>query len=197
MLARMARQCMSRTRGLARKTQRSIMRCLRRPRCRSALLSLALAATVTGCGHGATSATVGHRRCPPADRTFVPSNDRRTAAKLVPATPVGVLICRYWGSGDTGAPWTLAQQRYAPASARLDRLVAKLNALRPIPTSPAPSCPVFGGRSVMLLFRFRAESDDPVRVRRVSCTSVGNGHIERLWGLGLFVGEHWPDEGAI
>ena len=121
----------------------------------------------------------------------------RRSSVGVPATPVGVLVCRYWGSGDAGARWTLAQERYVPAGARLDRLVAKLNALRPIPTSPAPSCPVFGGRSVLLLIRFRSESDDPVRVLRASCASVGNGHINGLWGLGLFAGQHWPDEGII
>src|SRR6185312_2973467 len=149
-------------------------------------------------GGSESSAKAFHRACPPSDRTFVQSNDPRAAGSLVPsATIIGVLVCRYWGSGDAGARWTLAQQRYVPASAVLDRLVAKLNGLQPIPAAPSPSCPVFGGRSVILLFRLRDESDDPVRIVRATCTSVGNGNVERRWGLGLFAGEHWPDEGVI
>jgi hypothetical protein len=156
------------------------------------------AAAAGGCGVQAKDAeAVAHRRCPTNDQTFAPSRDPLTAKVLVPAESIGVLVCRYWGSRDTGRRWTTAEQRYVPTGARVQRFVAKLNRLPPIPTSPPASCPEFGGRSVLLIFRYARRDDDPVRVLRKTCTSVSNGHIVNRWGLDLFEGEHWPEEGLI
>jgi hypothetical protein len=114
---------------------------------------------------------------------------------LVPAAPTGALVCRYWGSQDVGRRWTLAGGRHL-AAPLLGRLAARLDRLDRIPNAPAPSCPVFGGRSVLFLFHYRGASDDPVRILRVSCVEVSNGRVER-WVQGLPLGEHWPDEGLI
>jgi hypothetical protein len=128
---------------------------------------------------------------------FTPSNDPRAATMLVSGRPSGVLVCRYWGRDDMGTQWTFAGERYVPADARLGRFVRKLNALPPIPTAPPFSCPSLGGRSVLLLFRYRDASDGPVRIWREECISVSNGHLRHRSGLRLELGEHWPDEGAL
>jgi hypothetical protein len=139
-----------------------------------------------------------HLACPPSDATFTPSNDPRAATMLVPGRPGGVLVCRYWGRDDTGRQWTFAGERYVPAGAKLARFVRKLNGLPPIPTAPPLSCPSLGGRSVLLLFRYRDVRDDPVRILREGCISVSNGHLRHRSGVSLLdIGEHWADEGAL
>jgi hypothetical protein len=95
-----------------------------------------------------------------------------------------------------GRQWTLAGQRNIAEDSKLAGLVAKLDALKPLPTV-AVSCPDFGGRSVLLLFRYRGASDDPVRILRGGCVRVSNGRPPDLWGEGLSLGEHWLDEGIV
>jgi len=114
---------------------------------------------------------------------------------MVPGEPTGALVCRYWGRGDAGgSPYTLAQQRYVLPGHKLSQLAAGLDALKP--TRTIASCGTAGGRSVLVMFRFAGEPDDPVRIIRSGCTVVSNGHLERL-ATGLEVGEHWPDEGLL
>jgi hypothetical protein len=116
---------------------------------------------------------------------------------MVPGRPAGVLVCRYWGQADAGPRWTLAGERTLGGGVRLLAFARRLNALRPIPTAPAPSCPVLGGRSVLLLFRYPTRPDDPVRIVRSGCVDVSNGHLRERFGLALGMGEHWPDEGIL
>jgi hypothetical protein len=162
----------------------------------------AAAGAVNGCGgksNGTSSSreAIVHRSCPPRDLTFRPSADPRTATVLVPVRPIGVLVCRYWGRHDTGRRGTLAGHRYVSEVSKLAGLAAKLDALKPFPTV-AVSCPTFGGRSVLLLFRYRDASDDPVRIDRGGCVGVSNGRTPELWDDGqLSLGEHWPDEGVL
>ena len=174
------------------------------------IVALVVAAgAVNGCGGKSNSTSssrdaVVHRPCPLRDLTFRPSTDPRTSTVLVPVQfervatvvlpvqPTGALVCRYWGRHDPGRPWTLAGHRYVAGDSKLDGLVAKLDALKPFPISPAVSCPAFGGRSVLLLFQYRDESDDPVRIDRGGCVHVSNGRLPVLWGEGLSLGEHCP-----
>jgi hypothetical protein len=94
--------------------------------------------------------------------------------------------------------WTLAGQRLVFGGGALDRLVRRLDALPPIQTTPARSCPVFGARSLLLLFQYsRTTSDVPVRILRQGCVSVSNGRLPDRYGDGLGLGEHWPDEGLL
>ena len=156
---------------------------------------------LTGCSGGATtispSPVAAHERCPPSDATVTSSPDRMTATVLVPRGATGVLVCRYWGEGDIGRRWMLAGERTAAAGRALDDLIVRLDALQARPGEhPAPSCPVFGGRSVVLLFRYRGERDDPVRILRATCPVATNGRLTRL-ALGLAQGKHWPDEGLL
>ncbi|MCW3056443.1 MAG: hypothetical protein JWO21_412, partial [Solirubrobacterales bacterium] len=77
----------------------------------------AAADAVNGCagksnGTGSSREAIVHRSCPLRDLTFRPSTDPRTATVLVPAQPIGVLVCRYWGRPETARPGTLAGQRY-------------------------------------------------------------------------------------
>jgi len=164
----------------------------------------AAAGAVNGCGGMSDStsssrdAAVRHRSCPPHDLSFRPSTDPRTATALVPVQPFGVLVCRYWGRHDAGRYGTLAGQRYVAEDSKLGGLVARLDALKPFPTAPVVSCPTAGGRSVLLLFRYRDASDDPVRIRRGGCVLVSNGRSVDLWEDGeLSLGERWPDEGVL
>ena len=115
---------------------------------------------------------------------------------LVPPHPDAVLVCRYWGFEDSGPRWTLAGQRYASRSGRLERLVTELDALEPI-SAPFPSCPSAGGRSVLLVFGYRHAPEDPVRIVREACNPVSNGWLKDRYGLGLPTGVHWLDEGLI
>jgi hypothetical protein len=142
-------------------------------------------------------AVVRHRTCPPSDRTFAGSPESATRAVLVPGDPAAVLVCRYWGRHDTGAPDSLAGQRQVVEGAKLRSFVSKLNTLSPIPTEPPASCPVSSGRSLLLLFRYRDTPDDPVQIVRSGCTPVSNGHLRERFGEDLVLGTHWPDEGAL
>jgi hypothetical protein len=135
------------------------------------------------------------RRCPATDATIGRSPDPRTATALVPPHPVSALACRYWGNHDVGQRETLAGERAIEANPALGRLIARLDALEP-ERPPVPSCPVFGGRSILLLFHYRSGSDDPVRILRETCPKATNGRLTRL-ALGLPGGEHWPDEGLL
>jgi hypothetical protein len=163
------------------------------------------AGAVDGCagkshGSGSSREAVVRRSCPLRDVTFRPSTDPRTATVLVPEQPIGVLVCRYWGRHDLGRRWTLAGHRHVAEDSKLAGLIAKLDALKPFPIAtggPAVSCPVFGGRSVLLLFQYRDASDDPVRISNGGCVMVSNGRPPDLWGEGLTLGQHWPDEGVL
>jgi hypothetical protein len=186
--------------------QRSIIHAVRSPilACRvlRIVVLFAAAGAVNGCAGksnrtGSSREAVVHRSCPLRNLTFRPSADPRTATVLVPTHPAGVLVCRYWGRRDTGRYGTLAGHRYVAEDSKLVGLVAKLDALKPFPIAsggPAVSCPVLGGRSALLLFRYRDASDDPVRIRHGGCVRVSNGRPPDLWGEGLTLGEHWPDE---
>jgi hypothetical protein len=176
--------------------------------CRVLTVGALFAATgvVNGCagrsnGAGSSREAVVHRSCPRRDLTFRPSTDPRTTTVLVPAQPIGVLACRYWGRHDRGRFGTLAGHRHVAEDSKLAGPIAKLDALKPFPIAtggPAVSCPVFGGRSVLLLFQYRNASDDPVRISNGGCVSVSNGRPPELWDdRELSLGEHWPDEGVL
>jgi hypothetical protein len=156
------------------------------------------AALLGGCGSTRSEAVVvRHRSCPLTDGRFAPSPAPATRASMVPGKPVAVLVCRYWGENDLHPQYNFAGERHVTDSAKLLIFARKLNALKPISTAPAPSCPVLGGRSVLLLFRYSHEPDDPVRILKGGCVGVSNGHLLERYGLGLPLGEHWPDEGAL
>ena len=113
---------------------------------------------------------------------------------MVPGEPTGALVCRYWGEQDSGAHYTLAEQRYVPAGSKLSKLADRLDALKPTRINPA--CGAAAGRSVLIMFRFEHEPDDPVRFLRSGCTVASNGHLQRF-ATDLTLGEHWPDEGLV
>jgi hypothetical protein len=156
--------------------------------------------TLTGEGEviGSTSTAAQPatpQRCPATDAKLESSPDLTTGRELVPPHPVGTLVCRYWGNHDVGQRGTLAGERAVEANRALSRLITRLDALEP-ERQPLPSCPVFGGRSILLLFHYRGASDDPVRILRETCPKATNGRLTRL-ALGLSGGEHWPDEGLL
>jgi hypothetical protein len=93
---------------------------------------------------------------------------------MVPGKPVAVLVCRYWGENELHSQYNFAGERHVTDSAKLLSFARKLSALKPIPTASAPSCPVL-----------------------VGCVGVSNGHLLERYGLGVLLGEHWPDEGAL
>jgi hypothetical protein len=181
----------------------------------SSVALLAVALTACGCGgqgHTTGSASVKqapleavayHLRCPISDAHHESSPDPATARVLVPARPTGALICRYWGRHDSGREGSFAGSRSVADTADLKRMVARLDALPPVPPRRIghriPSCPVFGDRSELIFFRYRHASDDPVRIFVDCDVPVSNGRIVmRGLGLGVALGEvHWPDEGLL
>jgi hypothetical protein len=133
-------------------------------------------------------------RCPSA-----PSLTPRTASAttVVPDTPRLALVCRYLPP-PVGRPrrgFSLAGERWATDSARVERLADLLDQLPPI-GKVAASCPVFGGRTDLIVFVYSAHRTAAVRITRSGCTPVTNGRVTR-YGLGLPILEvaHWPDEG--
>jgi hypothetical protein len=116
---------------------------------------------------------------------------------LVPDGPSAALICRYWGLDDRERrPAGLAGAVAVQDPGVLSRLVARLDALPPVPGPPAPSCPASSGRSEVIFFHYSGAPDDPVRVAAQGCAPVTNGRLER-WGISLPSGRHWRDEGLI
>ena len=77
----------------------------------------------------------------------------------------------------------------------MQHLARALDALGPSP--PLLSCPVFGGRSILLLFQYERDPDVPVRIVREGCVEVDNGHVANRNGEMLALGMHWPDEGLV
>ncbi len=164
-----------------------------------------LLSVLSGCGRQARARSpaaakstppLTHGRCPLRDRRLQPSSDPRTATVLVPPHPTGVSVCRYWGDEVMRGRWKLAASRDVPSDRALARLVARLDGLDRPQAAPPPSCPVLGGRSVVLVFHYRGATDDPVRILRATCIEVSNGRLDR-WGQALALGEHWPDEGLL
>ncbi len=77
----------------------------------------------------------------------------------------------------------------------LDHMVRLLDALPSYST--AGTCPVFGGRSDLIIFYYRDGSNDPVRISKVCHVPVSNGRIVK-GGLTIGPAEgHWPDEGLL
>ncbi len=134
-----------------------------------ALLAVTLA-TLSGCGGQApATSSISAKRgtlevisrshgCPSNDFRLKASANPATARMLVPAHPTGALICRYLNPEAPGYRGRgLAGVLTVASSAALGRIVARLDALPPYPVRPAPSCPTFGGRSVLILFHYRHE----------------------------------------
>jgi hypothetical protein len=145
--------------------------------------------------HAPLEAVAHHHRCPSNDARAEASPDLRTANVLVPAHPAGALICRYWGLNDPGHhDASLAGTLSIHNATVIDHLAARLDALPPFPRTLV-SCPTFGGRSDVIFFHYRDDSDDPVRIKRDGCVPVSNGRLLRS-GLSLPYG-HWPDDGLL
>jgi hypothetical protein len=176
----------------------------------SSLVLLAVALAASGCsgpGHaiGSTSGkqralevTSDGRLCPRRNARLRASSDPATARELVPAQPAGALICRYWGSNDSGHELSLAEAMLVASPTALGHMAALLNALPPFARNgPAGTCPVFGGRSDLIVFRYRDGRRDPVRISKECRVPVSNGRIVRE-GLAIGPAEsHWPDEGLV
>ena len=117
---------------------------------------------------------------------------------LVPDHPTDVLICRYWGfrEGHTGE--SLAGARRVLRHDVTSYLASELDALGPVP-KVARSCPQFGGRSELFIFRYPDGGTARVLLIMAGCIPVTNGRVLRD-GLDLRfrAGElHWPDEGLL
>jgi hypothetical protein len=116
----------------------------------------------------------------------------------VPDHPTDVLICRYWGFSEGRTARSLAGARRVVRQDVTSYLASELDALGP-PPKVAQSCPEFGGRSDLFIFRYPSGGTARVLLILASCIPVTNGRVVRD-GLGLRfrAGElHWPDEGLL
>jgi hypothetical protein len=154
------------------------------PRRPSAETPLAVAASMSLCPASDVSPRVllGH----PAGRV------------LVPGRPASAVLCRYWGGTDSkdGHPThSLAGALRVSREEVASYLAAEMDALRAV--SPRANCDeILGGRSELILFRYRGAGEARVRITRAGCVPVTNGRLVRE-GLGLKHGGgtgHWPDE---
>jgi hypothetical protein len=139
------------------------------------------------------------RLCPRLNARLKASSDPATERVLVPTQPTGALICRYWGSHDSGQhKLSFAGVAAVASTNSLDHMVALLNALPAlVPSAPVGTCPVLGGRSDLIIFRYRDGRRDPVRILKECREPVSNGRIVK-YGLGIGPAEgHWPDEGLL
>ena len=155
----------------------------------------AQATTSASTRHAPLEAVAHHRHCPASDARAEASPELTTASVLVPAHPTGALICRYWGLSDPGHHEASLAGTLTANAGVADRLAVQLDALPPLASKPAPSCPSFGGRSDVIFFHYPRASDDPVRIKREACVPVSNGRLLRT-GLSLPY-RHWPDEGLL
>ncbi|MGA8364609.1 MAG: hypothetical protein WB709_08815 [Solirubrobacteraceae bacterium] len=116
---------------------------------------------------------------------------------LVPGRPTGLLVCRFAALDNLGVPGALAGAVSVAREDVIRRLASEFDALRPMPRHA--SCPTFGGRSELFVFRYPASSTARVLLRMEGCIPITNGRIVRD-GLGLHLagGEvHWPDESLL
>ncbi len=116
---------------------------------------------------------------------------------LVPGHPTAVLICRYTALEDLGLRGTSAGALSVVRPDVTDRLAGAFDALPPLVRGR--SCPVFGGRSELFVFRYTGGRTARVLLRMEGCVPVTNGRVVRDGlGLHLAAGEaHWPDEGLL
>jgi hypothetical protein len=77
-------------------------------------------------------------------------------------------------------------------------MVALLNGLPALTRSgPVGTCPELGGRSDLIIFRYRDGRRDLVRILKYCRVPVSNGRTVKE-GLGIGPAEgHWPDEGLL
>jgi hypothetical protein len=177
----------------------------------TSLALLAVALTASGCGgpghavgsvsgkHEALEGASDGRLCPRRNAPLKVSSDPATARELVPAQPAGALICRYWGSNDSGhGKLSFAEAMSVASTTVLDHMVALLDALPTyVETHPYGTCPVLGGRSDLIIFSYRDGRRDPVRILKECRVPVSNGRVVKV-GLGIGPAEgHWPDEGLL
>jgi hypothetical protein len=165
----------------------------------TALLTLALGCA--SCGRSAPSTPLAvsapRRLCLPRDLALRPVKDTSPTLVLVPGHPTGVLLCRYTSTQAAGLQGVSAGALSVVRPDVIDRLTSEFDALRPL--SRGRSCPAFGGRSELFVFRYGGGSTARVLLRMEGCIPVTNGRVVRD-GLGLHLagGEvHWPDEGLL
>ncbi len=116
---------------------------------------------------------------------------------LVPGRPTGLLVCRFAALDNPGVPGALAGAVSVVRDHAIRRLAGELDALRPPPGDA--SCPTFGGRAELFVFRYSPSRTARVLLRMEGCIPVTNGRIVRDGlGLRLAAGEvHWPDESLL
>jgi hypothetical protein len=105
--------------------------------------------------------------------------------KLVPQTPVAVLVCHYTGMTEPAplsipAPaFTLESQLLVSSAGQASSLAAGLDAL-PRPNRSLYACPADFGQEVIAWFRYTSGVEDPVTLQVGGCNGVTNGHVNRL-----------------
>lgn len=121
--------------------------------------------------------------CPVSDRQPLVSTTRGSAAELVPAGALQVLLCRYSGVNPIpSAADRLVAHRLVGSRLGSQRLAAEFDALKPVQPG-SYSCPVDFGVEIIAIFRYASRSDDPVALDPNGCTSVTNGHVDRTAGF--------------
>jgi hypothetical protein len=170
---------------------------------------IALALAWAGCGGSAAPTDPSATRsplavsaplhlCPVSDARPRLVLNRSATNVLVPGYPTDVLICRYQGFSEGHAGRGLAGARRVVRQDVTSYLASELDALGS-PPKVAQSCPDFGGRSDLFVFRYPGAGTARVLLTVASCIPVTNGRVVRD-GLGLRfrAGElHWPDEGLL
>lgn len=165
------------------------------------------AAVLAGCGGGskgsdttsqpAVKLTLGvaRRDCPPSDADIQLKPEPSKATVLAPADPIAAVICRYRARRER-QPNRLAGALHV-GSDQAKRLAVRLDALKPFASGPVSSCPMLGGRSILVVFSYADGTRASDLLVHSGCVPVSNGHIVRE-GLGLGTAEgHWPDEGLL
>jgi hypothetical protein len=178
------------------------------------------AIVVSGCGGARMSVTpsvmtpltvsVTGRECPASDAKPRLVLDSSAGSVLVPGHPTSALFCRYWGGGLGDVKGHVVESEHGHpargfAGARLlvrqdltSHLAGELDALGPI--GPHPNCDeVLGGRSELIVFRYRRAGVARVLIVLSACVPVSNGRIVRAGlGMGDRDGEtHWLDEALL
>jgi hypothetical protein len=116
-----------------------------------------------------------------------PSERPGAGSALVPATPTGVVVCRYNGlpepgSNVAGAVLLGASQLSASGAGTL---AAQFDSLPAIPSGYTFACPADTGGAIVAYFTYSSGQDDPVTAPTSGCAFPTNGQLTRYGSSAL------------
>ena len=159
---------------------------------RALLMMLLIAGIVATCGACGSSGAEGlpksmHgaeedrlQRCPGAGANSHKNENPLAKKTLVPSGARSALICRYRGRRTAGPPHAPEASALHVGSRRFERLLRALEQLKPARRG-AVACPVGRPLRYLVVYHYRGQSDDFVRVDFNGCGLVTNDALKTVF----------------